>query len=805
MPKLRVISSAMGGNQETTDFLKPICERLGMEFVRMSEWPAHDIRWKRETWLQELQKSDIVVCAARHQLQSAKSAGRAVQAMSLGKAVIASPLPAYMDVIQPGVNGFIANNESEWEQALAKLQDPELRQEVGNRAAKSIAEFSMASIGAALSNLIKDQAVLNCAPPKVDIIIPTYKNLEHLKLCVDSVRKCTDWPHNIIVVASGGHQPTADWLAQQPDVIRVVSKDRWHFSKANNEGLKVSKEPYACLLNDDTVVGVGWLNALMHEAMKPGVGAVGPFSNCDLGWLHDEQILVGGRQLVPGMSMGDIEPILDQVRKHSHEKVVHERKWVAFYCTLMPRLAIEKVGALDEGFLSGDEDVDYCTRLLDNGYRIVQTFDSWVFHFGGKTRKTSEGENKNLHHDQDQANHAYFIKKWGVSPADLRFRNTLSRVEGKRVESPRPAPSDQRPLFGIYTGQAWEPWTPKSVDQGGIGGSETATVYMARDFARLGFRSVVFGDCHGQEGTYDGVEYLHYTRFDQFIALHDFDLFVSSRRADVFEKPIQAKKKVCMVHDIWLSPDQNANLWADRVDKFFTLSRWHRDFLLGHHRNVPKEKVVVTRNGIDLGRFSKQYPKERGRIVYSSSPDRGLDTLIQLLPQIRKEVPSASVHVFYGFDNWEKAIRTRQNRQEIEWMEGIKALLDQPGVVYRGRVGQAELAKEISKAELWAFPTRFTETFCITALENMAAGNPVICSDLAGLSSTVSEAGILIPGDAYAKKYQEQFIKECAEMLTIRDRWQMYSERGVARAKWYSWTGVAEEWLGLVGLPVPAK
>ncbi len=274
---------------------------------------------------------------------------------------------------------------------------------------------------------------------------------------------------------------------------------------------------------------------------------------------------------------------------------------------------------------------------------------------------------------------------------------------------------------------------------------------------------------------------------------------------DIFEKPIRANKKVCMVHDIFVCPDQNANIWSDRVDKFFTLSPWHRDFFLGHHRNVPKEKVVVTRNGIDLDRFKNKYPKERGRIVYSSSPDRGLDTLIHLLPQIRKEVPGASVHVFYGFLTWEKAVRLRQNHDEIRWMEEIKQLLDHPGVVYRGRIGQAELAKEISKAQLWAFCTRFTETFCISALENMAAGNPIVTSDLAGLYSTVGDAGILISGDAYSKEYQETFVRECVSMLTDRNRWKLYSEHGLERAKKFSWTGIAEEWLGLVGLPVPAS
>lgn len=807
--KTVVMCSAMGGNIEIADFLKPICEKLGMEYRTMSEWNGHTVRWRRETWLQEIQKCDIVVCVARHKIQSGKSANRAVQAMSMGLPVVASPLPAYLETISHGETGFIANGSEEWERHLLALRDDAaLRKKIGDAAKNSVARYSMDKVGENWVDLIKAQAEENCAPPKVDIIIPTYKNLNYLKLCIESIRKCTDWPHNIIVVASGGHHPTAEWLKQQPDIIRVITEERWHFSRANNEGLKVSREAFVCLLNDDTIVSVGWLNAMMHEAMKPGVGAVGPFSNCDRGWMHDEDIVVAGKHLVAGMSIKDVEGIIPNIHQHSHQKEIRERKWVAFYCTLLPRAVVNSVGPLDENFLSGDEDLDYCKRIHDRGHRIVQTFDSFVFHFGGKTRKVSEGENHQLHHDQDQENHAYFIKKWGISPGDPQFRNTMDRPEKAQGAVPPPsrAPeADQRPLFVMYTGQAWERWTPKSINQGGIGGSETATVHTAKDFQKNGFRSVVFGDCEGLEGDYDGVEYRHYTRFDEFIAKHEIDFFVSSRRVDIFEKPIRAQRKACVVHDIFLSPDNNANLWSDRVDKFFVLSPWHKDFFLAHHKNVRSEKVAISRDGVDLERFKKSYPRERGRMVYSSSPDRGLDVLLHCLPHIQKEVPQANVHVFYGFENWEKAVRLRQNKDEMAWMERIKGMLDNPGVVYRGRVGQDVLSRELLKAELWAYPTRFTETFAITAVENMAAGNPVVTTDLAALSTTVGQAGVLITGDAYAKEYQEKFIRECVEMLTDQDRRKIYQERGYEQAKKLSWEGIATEWLALVCLEIPVK
>ena len=375
-----------------------------------------------------------------------------------------------------------------------------------------------------------------------------------------------------------------------------------------------------------------------------------------------------------------------------------------------------------------------------------------------------------------------------------------------RPESPAPPPrltaQDGRKRLLFYTGEAWERWTPKSLEHGGIGGSETATVYTALDFKKKGWQVTVIGDCEGQEGDYDGVQYLHHTHLGEALQNGPYDLFVSSRRADVFAREIPAKKKICIVHDIWLSPDKNANLWPDRVDAYLCLSPWHRQYFLDHHRGLPEGKVKVSRDGIDLKRFATPARRDPGRMVYSSSPDRGLDTLLSCLPRIRKSVPHANVQIFYGFFGWEEAVKVRKNEAETRWMESIKAMLEDPGVVYRGRVGQSQLAREMLRAQVFAFPTRFTETFCITAAEQMAAGNPVVSTNLGALASTVGESGILLQGDAYNRAYQDLFVHEVVRLMTDEAYWQSYHERSLEQARKWSWDGIADEWLGLVGLPV---
>lgn len=415
MSKLKVMSCSMGGNVQNVDFLRPIIDSLGMSLTVISEWPQHDIRWHRDTWLEHLAKADIVVCPQRHTLQPAKSNNRVTQAQALGKPVLASPLQAYCEAIVHGETGYLCVVPEQWAHYLQLLRDdPRLRKKIGKAGQQSARKrYSIDVIGQQWLNLLKQVSTSAANPPAVDVIIPTWNNLPYLQECINSIKVNTDWPCNIIVVNSGTDD-TANWLGRyHPDVVVHNHSERLHFSAANNIGLRLAKNPYVCFLNDDTIVAQHWLPALMHEAMKPDVAGVNPFSNCDMGWLHNEQVNVGGVNLHPGMTLQTIKPIIPQLYTQRHNKVVTDRDWLAFFCTLMPRAVIDQVGELDEDFKSGCEDLDYCIRVKKHNpkYRFVTTFDSFVFHFGGATRKNSEKFDKRIHELEDHENQQLVKRK----------------------------------------------------------------------------------------------------------------------------------------------------------------------------------------------------------------------------------------------------------------------------------------------------------------------------------------------------------------------------------------------------------
>jgi len=170
--KLKVISCQMGGNaEEAIVALKPIVEKLGMEFITISEWEKHEgqppgqhVQWKRETWLQELSKADIAVVISRYWLQPCKSNGRATQAMALGLPTLVSPLKAYQEIVAHGENAFICDSPENWEKHLRLLRDsPDLRRKIGIAARKSVVEkYSMDAIGKLFVELFEELCLENC-------------------------------------------------------------------------------------------------------------------------------------------------------------------------------------------------------------------------------------------------------------------------------------------------------------------------------------------------------------------------------------------------------------------------------------------------------------------------------------------------------------------------------------------------------------------------------------------------------------------------------------------------------------------
>jgi len=340
-------------------------------------------------------------------------------------------------------------------------------------------------------------------------------------------------------------------------------------------------------------------------------------------------------------------------------------------------------------------------------------------------------------------------------------------------------------------GDTLEEWTPASARRHGIGGSETAVIELTERLVRQGHRVRVYNKCGPNgEGIYSGVEY---HKADKLDLVSSCDVLVAWRFAPLLDH-VQARLKLLWVHDVTaVAANHGTLLQADRI---LALTDWHRDHLIAEH-NVPAEQVIRTRNGIDLSRFSDKIVRNPHKVVYSSSPDRALPSLLQMWPQIRERVSDAELHVFYGFGNWEARAQDDKTKQLITVVKDQLNSLRDMGVVFRGRVPQQELAREFLSAGAWLYPTWWHETSCITAMEAQAAGLRIVTSSLAALDETVADRGVRIQGDWMSTDYQKAFIEAAVNALRKegdedRQQLQRYAESA------FSWDGVAAAWNDLL-------
>lgn len=359
-------------------------------------------------------------------------------------------------------------------------------------------------------------------------------------------------------------------------------------------------------------------------------------------------------------------------------------------------------------------------------------------------------------------------------PDDVRDDPRLARY----TTEPRTWEDD---TVTIFCGISAEPWLPGSENTKGIGGSETAVIELAKRLVKKGLKVTVYNNCNVKAGgvEVDGVLYRNHWEFNKEDYYNTLWIW---RVPALLDYGFKARRIVLDMHDV-MSNDEFTPERIDAVDKIFVKTNYHRSL----YPNVPDEKFVIVGNGIDLSRFDQDVERNEHKIIYSSTPNRGLENILDVWPQIREKVPDAELHIFYGWNTFYAL--EKDNPVMMEWMETMKAKMNQEGVVNRGRVGQLELAKEMLSSGFWLYPTEFPEIHCITACEMQAAGVYPITSGFAALEET-QLMGDKIPGDPKDEKWRDMFVK------TVTTRMNEKIDRDVIKkvAQQFSWDDVANVW-----------
>lgn len=341
-------------------------------------------------------------------------------------------------------------------------------------------------------------------------------------------------------------------------------------------------------------------------------------------------------------------------------------------------------------------------------------------------------------------------------------------------------------LIGFYTEGL--PFDGATIYETGLGGSESALYYLAREFARLGHRVQVF--CHTRRpGLYEGVEYRDRQEFSRLALAQTFDVFIVSRFPRVFAFPFKSRLKVMWNHDNLVDP-QTYRQATFRADLFFTLSAYHEAEYLSQ---LPELTPFFhrTRNGVDLeltGQARRAAKKDPTKLVYASRPERGLEILLGYIwPRLLRARPE--LHLFImGY-----------HAPAMPGHDHLPSLVaGAPQTTVLGSLAKPDYYRHLAEAALLLYPCSFPEISCIVAIEAQALGTPIITSEDFALPETVGVPGYLIPGRPAFPEYQEAFIARTLLYLDDRDRYRQDTGAALQRVSHlYSWEQIAREWLAL--------
>jgi GT2 family glycosyltransferase len=229
---------------------------------------------------------------------------------------------------------------------------------------------------------------------KISIIIVSWNVRQDLVGCIESIKKNPfSGEFEIIVVDNNSSDDSVEVVGRSfPDVVLIGNEINSGFAVANNQGIAIAKGQYILLLNPDTIVHQSSINKLI-EFMdnNPDIGVCGPKLLNDDGTtqrcvrrfptfgaaLHRQTIFKTTsifKRCQRKYNMRDFD--------HNSQRDVEQIMGAAF---LVRKSVVDKIGGLDESYFMYYEEVDFCRRVGQAGWRVVFTPITTITHLGGQS------------------------------------------------------------------------------------------------------------------------------------------------------------------------------------------------------------------------------------------------------------------------------------------------------------------------------------------------------------------------------------------------------------------------------------
>lgn len=264
---------------------------------------------------------------------------------------------------------------------------------------------------------------------------------------------------------------------------------------------------------------------------------------------------------------------------------------------------------------------------------------------------------------------------------------------------------------------------------------------------------------------------------------------ISSRVRDIDTSKI----RVYWLHDLPEDPEASHLKDSNSRDRFQQLvfcSNWqytrYRDYL-----GVPHDqKSIVLENGIEVFDLPNK-SKEEIRLIYFSTPQRGLELLIPVFIELSKKYDNIVLDVYssYSIYGWDEADKRFESLFDV--------CRNHPKINYHGARPYHELREALTKAHIFAYPSIWMETSCRCLIESMSAGLMCVHPNYGALADTAGGMTMMYQWDQNHKTHANIFYQALDHAINVvnNDDIQKY----LTMVKFYadtrfSWNKISEQW-----------
>lgn len=223
---------------------------------------------------------------------------------------------------------------------------------------------------------------------KVAVVILNWNGKRFLEQFLPQVIEHNSAYAEVIVADNASTDDSIEFLTKKyPDIRIIINESNGGFSKGYNDALKQVDADYYCLLNSDIEVTPNWIEPII-ELMDsdPTIAVCQPKIRS---WHEPEKFeyagAAGGFIDKYGYPFCRGRMFMDLEVDHGQYDDTSEIFWATGACMFVRSELYHQHGGLDEDFFAHMEEIDFCWRMKNLGYKIMYCSDSTVFHIGGGT------------------------------------------------------------------------------------------------------------------------------------------------------------------------------------------------------------------------------------------------------------------------------------------------------------------------------------------------------------------------------------------------------------------------------------